>query len=84
MEQAVEVETEIYLGEPWVLSGLLSHMELKYKESIENALVGVFKLAGSIAQHSTKENLEGLFREFEWTLSTLSLSPNLEFRGMVE
>ena len=84
MDHTIDIEDEIYLGEQWVLSGLLSHIEQKYRSEIEMALNGVFKLLESIAQHSTPENLRRLLHEIEQTLSKLVRSPNQEFRALIE
>jgi len=84
MDHAVDMENEIYLGEQWVLSGLLSHIEQKYRSEIEIALNGVFRLLELIAQHSTPENLQRLLREIEQTLSELVRSPNQVFRAPIE
>ena len=48
-----------------MLPGLITFLEDKFKEDIENALTTVFKLIGAISQLGNQQNLKILLNEVD-------------------
>lgn len=52
-----KIETEILGGDPRVVPSVISFLDAKYKDEIEDAISGVFSLIGAVAQLKNNQNL---------------------------
>ena len=68
LSSAKDLQSRILSGDIWVLPGLLSFIDNKYKEQIEISLTGLFNLIKAIVVESNEENLENILIKVEKAL----------------